>query len=92
MNKLQAVELKNRGSIPGGRKRFFLREATRPVLGPIQPPILLVPGAGTGGGVKRPRHEANHQRSFSGEVRNKLSCTHTAPHVHGDELLQKPIC
>ena len=50
MNTLQAAQLKNHGSIPGGRKRFFFRKASRPVLGPIQPPILLVPGAGTGEG------------------------------------------
>jgi hypothetical protein len=49
VNTLQAAQLKDHGSIPGGRKRFFLRKSSRPVLGPVEPHILLVPGAGTRG-------------------------------------------
>jgi hypothetical protein len=48
---------------------FLLNPASRPVLGPTQPPIQWISGA-LSLGVKRPGHESDHSLPSSGEVKN----------------------
>jgi hypothetical protein len=48
---------------------FFFSTASRPTLGPTQPPIQLVPGA-LSLGVKRQGPEADHSPPSSAEVKN----------------------
>jgi hypothetical protein len=50
---------------------FLFTTASRPVLGPTQPPIQLVPW------VKRPGHEAHHSPLSSAEVKNAWSSIST---------------
>jgi len=49
--------------------------ASRPALGPTQPPIQWVPG------VKRPGREDEHSPPSSSEVRNAWSYTCITPYV-----------
>jgi hypothetical protein len=56
-----------RRSIPGRRKVFFFASATRPVLGPTEPLIQLVPG------IKRKGREADYSLPSSAEVKNAWS-------------------
>jgi len=51
--------------------------ASRPVLGPIQPPIQWVPGS-LFPGVKRSGCQADHSSSCA-DVKNVWSCTYTSP-------------
>jgi hypothetical protein len=53
----------------GKVKNFLLSTSSRPVLGPTQSPIQLVPGAFSPG-VKRPGREANHSPPTIAEVKN----------------------
>jgi hypothetical protein len=57
-------------SIPGGGGLgiFLFATASRPVLGPTQPPIQWVSGA-LSLGVKRPGREADHSPPSSAEVK-----------------------
>jgi hypothetical protein len=65
---------------------FLFTTASRPALGPIQPPIQWVPGA-LSLGVKRPVREADHSPPSSAEVKNAWSYTSTSPiRLHGLEL------
>jgi hypothetical protein len=68
------------GSIPGRGKIFLFSEASRPALGPIQPPIEWVPGA-LSLGVKRPGREADHSPPTSAEVKKTWIYTSTPPYV-----------
>jgi hypothetical protein len=61
--------------------------ASRPALGPTQPPIQLVQGT-LSLGVKRPKREADHSPSSSAEVKIRGAITplpHT-PSWHGAQL------
>jgi hypothetical protein len=55
---------------------FLFATASRPALGPIQPPIQLAPGT-LSLGVNRPRREADHSPPSGAEVRNTWSYTST---------------
>jgi hypothetical protein len=55
---------------------FFFTTASRPALGPTQPPVQLVPGA-LSLGVKRPGREHDHSPPSSAEVKNAWSYTST---------------
>jgi hypothetical protein len=61
--------LDGRGSIPGRETIFLFSIASRPALGPIQPPIQWVPGA-ISPEVKRPGREAGHLPPSNAEVKN----------------------
>jgi len=54
--------------------------ASRPVLGPAQPPIQWVPGA-LSRGLKRQNHEADHSSPSSVEVKNAWSHIFTPRYV-----------
>jgi hypothetical protein len=60
------------GSSPGRDWKFCFITASRPALGPTQPPIQWVPGAFTLG-VKWPAREANFSLPSSVEVKNAWS-------------------
>jgi hypothetical protein len=59
--------LDGRGSIPGRSRVFSI--ASRPTLGPTQPPIQWVPGA-LSRLVKRQGREADYSPPSSAEVKN----------------------
>jgi len=60
---------------------FLFTTASRPALGPTQPPIQWVPG------VNRSGCEADHSPPFSAEVKNVLCYTSTPPvHPYGAVL------
>jgi hypothetical protein len=62
---------------------FLFTTASRPALGPTQPPIQWVPGA-VSLGIKRPGCEADHTPPSSAEVKNAWSYTSTLPvRLHG---------
>jgi hypothetical protein len=58
-----------------GLRIFLSATASRPALGPIQPPVQWVPA------VKRPRREADHSFPSSAEVKNACSLTHLLKYV-----------
>jgi hypothetical protein len=60
------------------RRTKILNTASRPALGPIQPPMQRVPGA-LSLGVKRPWREADHSPPSNAEVKNAWSYTSTPP-------------
>jgi hypothetical protein len=68
-----------RSSSPGRGKIFLLSTSSRPVLGPIQPPIQLVSGT-LSPGVKRPGRETDHSSPTIAEVKNVY--TSTSPYVY----------
>jgi hypothetical protein len=71
----------DRGSIPGrNRDSFLFATASRPTLGPIQPPIQRVPGT-LFPEVKRRGREADHSPPSSVEVTNEWSYTSINPYV-----------
>jgi len=62
---------------------FLFATASRPALGPIQPPIQWVPAV-LSPGVKRLRHDANHSPPSSAEIKYAWSCTSTLTlNLHG---------
>jgi hypothetical protein len=54
---------------------FLFTTASRPALGPTQPPIQWVPG------MKLPGREVDHSYPFSAEVKNTWRYTSTLPYV-----------
>jgi len=67
---------------------FLFVTASRRTLGPIQPPIQLLPGI-VSPGVKRPRREADNSPPSSAGVKNTRSCTSTHPYVFMESCLIK---
>jgi hypothetical protein len=61
--------LDGRDSIPGRNKIFLFPIASRPALGPTQPPMQWVQGA-LSPGVKLARREADHSPPANAEVKN----------------------
>jgi hypothetical protein len=59
---------------------FLFTTASRPALGPTQPPIQWIPGA-LSLGVKLTRREADHSPPSSVEVKNAWSYTSTPQYV-----------
>jgi len=60
---------------------FLFTNASRPALGPTQPPMQQIPGA-LSLAVKRPGREAEQSPPRSAEVRNAWNYTSTPP-LHG---------
>jgi hypothetical protein len=67
-----------RSSSPGRVKNFLFSTASRPVLGPTQPPIQWVQGA-LSPRVKRQGREADHSPPTSTEVKKMWIYTSTPP-------------
>jgi hypothetical protein len=66
-----------------GLRIFFFATASRPALGPIQPPIRWVPGV-LSSGVKRPRREAYPSSPINAKVKNIRKNTSTPQiRLHG---------
>jgi hypothetical protein len=63
-----------------GLEIFLFTTASRPVMGPTEPPIQWVPGA-LSLGVKRSEREAEHSRPSSAEVKIAWSYTSTTKYV-----------
>jgi hypothetical protein len=53
-----------------GQRIFLLAPASRPALGPTQPPIQWVPGVLSPGGKARPGRDTDHSPPSSAEVKN----------------------
>jgi hypothetical protein len=67
---------------------FLFTTASRPALGPIQPPILCVP-EDPSMGVKRPGGEADHSPPTSAKVNNAWNYTSITPiHLQGVGLVK----
>jgi hypothetical protein len=77
---LRADRPRVRSSSPGGAKIFLLSTSSRPVLGPILPPIRCVPGAPSLG-VERPEREADHSPRTSVEVKKMWIYTSNPPYA-----------
>jgi hypothetical protein len=65
---------------PGEVKNFLFSTSSRPVLGPIQPPIQWVPGA-ISRGIKRPGREADHSPPTSAKVKKMWIYTSPPPYA-----------
>jgi hypothetical protein len=65
---LRAARSRGQSSSLGRGKNFLFSMSSRPVLGPIQPPIQWVNGA-LSSGVKRPEREADHSPPTSEEIK-----------------------
>jgi hypothetical protein len=62
---------------------FLFTTASRPALGPTQPPIQWVPGA-LFLGVKRPGREADHSPPYSAEIKERVELYLNSPiRLHG---------
>jgi hypothetical protein len=68
-----------RGSNPGRGKIFMFSTASRPAMGPTQPPIQWVPGT-ISPGLKRPKREGDNSPPSSAEVKNDAATT-PLPHT-----------
>jgi hypothetical protein len=65
-----------------GKGFYIFATASKPVLGPIQPPVQGVHWAPPlGGRIKRPGHKADHLLPSSAEIRNEWSYTSTPPYI-----------
>jgi hypothetical protein len=65
-----------------GQEIFLFSIASRPTMGPTEPPIRVQEGSGGYfPGVKRPGSEANHLPPSSVKVKNEWSYTSTYPDV-----------
>jgi hypothetical protein len=73
-------------SIPTRSKIFTFSMASRPALGPTQPPTLCVTGALTPG-QKRSGRKANHSPPSGAEVKNLWNYTSTPSYVFITECL-----
>jgi hypothetical protein len=69
-----------RSSSPGKAKNFLFSTASRPVLGPTQPPIQWVREPFPPG-VKRLWREADHSPPTSAEVKKTCIYTSTSPYA-----------
>jgi hypothetical protein len=69
----QTMGLDHQGSIPCRGQDISLFTASRPALGPTQPPVQWVQG------VKRPGREADHSHPSDAEVKNAWTRTSTTP-------------
>jgi hypothetical protein len=75
--------LDDRGSIPGEANDgiyFLFATASRPALGPTQPPIQQVKES-LSPGVNRPEREADHLPPFSAEIKNAWNYTFTPQYI-----------
>jgi hypothetical protein len=54
-----------------GQRGFLLAFASKPAVGPTQPPVQWVPGPFPGGGKARPGCDADHSHPPSAEVKNE---------------------
>jgi hypothetical protein len=70
---------------------FLFTIASRPALGPTQPPIQWVPGA-LSLGVKRPGREADHSPPSSAEVKNAYSLMTWCIVKHRDNFTSLRSC
>jgi hypothetical protein len=57
------------GSIPGAARFFLFFTASRPALGPAEPPIQCIPGA-LSLGVKQQEREGDYSAPSNAEVKN----------------------
>jgi hypothetical protein len=73
---LRSRRPRGRNSSPGRGMNFALSASSRPILGPIQPPIQRVPDT-LSRGVKRLGLEADHSPPATAEVKNTI---HPLPH------------
>jgi hypothetical protein len=81
----------SRVRFPGGLGIFLFTSASRPDLGPTQPPIQWVPEA-LSLGVKRPGREADHSSPSSAEVKEWVELylhSHHTPTCRGAQLKHK---
>jgi hypothetical protein len=60
---------------------YYLAPASRPTLGPTQPPIQWVPGVLSPGGKARPGRDADHSPPSSAEVKNEWELYVLSPHL-----------
>jgi hypothetical protein len=75
---LRAARPKGRSPSPGRVKNFLFSTASRPALGPSQPPTQWVLGT-VSPVVKRPGHEADHSPPASAEIKKMWICRSTSP-------------
>jgi hypothetical protein len=64
-----------------GQRIFFLVSASRPALGPTQPPVQWVPGGLFPEGKAQPGRDANHSPPSSAEVKNEQELYLLSPHA-----------
>jgi hypothetical protein len=64
-------------------KNFLFSTASRPAVGPTQPPIQWLPGA-LSTGIKRPGREADHSPPATTEVKKNVDINiHSPIRLHG---------
>jgi hypothetical protein len=71
------VRLDDLGSSPGREGNFILATASRPIVGPTEPPIQWVPGDGLSPDVKRPVCKFYHSPVTNVEIMNTWNYTST---------------
>jgi hypothetical protein len=71
---------RDRSSSPGKGMIFLISKSSKPVLGPIQPPLQGVPGS-LSPGVKWLGREADHSPPTGAEVKDTWICTSIPPYV-----------